>query len=433
VPMRYAFFHNVKGRYVRLRADQIRTELVNITIPVYPEYSFGSERLPRGIEYATRIVIEIGYYDGDLPRMIQDLLEQREGLGGATGKSEEKLIKDYFKGPLHFNKENEILRERDEEILIPHTDQKFKGEQVLRTITEGLRIPYEEKDILNIIPESINIPLCMRVEIQYKPSMLDYYYPYEGQRSLLNAEERGSLQSVKTIIVEDQESIKSFIDNINKGAATWLILRETNVAQVSCYREAEGVASFCIYDDDSVVAYERGRFVYPEITPGLRKLTPQINPFEIRIQCAANLRNLWHRLRLNYIARKTSPPSRMDSSDKTEISYPVPTDWCDSLMRACRTIKMWDQDIIEPHICPGTGENKRNLAKNYYAMNPNCKYDSPSDMVLLFETKAGWNQHGGPELFAFDNHDPKGGCVLLNDGTVKFIRTTEELQQLRWK
>jgi len=54
-------------------------------------------------------------------------------------------------------------------------------------------------------------------------------------------------------------------------------------------------------------------------------------------------------------------------------------------------------------------------------------------MVLLFETKAGWNQHGGPELFAFDNHDPKGGCVLLTDGTVQFIRTEEELHALRWR
>jgi hypothetical protein len=68
-----------------------------------------------------------------------------------------------------------------------------------------------------------------------------------------------------------------------------------------------------------------------------------------------------------------------------------------------------------------------------YAMNPNCQADSPKDMVFLFETKAGWNQHGGPELFTFDNHDPKGGLVLLNDGTVKFIRTEEELKQLRWK
>jgi hypothetical protein len=81
-------------------------------------------------------------------------------------------------------------------------------------------------------------------------------------------------------------------------------------------------------------------------------------------------------------------------------------------------------------------------------MNPNCKPNSPPDMVLLFETKAGttlrssdasslrstsWNQHGCPELFTFDNHNPRGGCVLLNDGTVKFIRTEKELNQLCWK
>ena len=60
--------------------------------------------------------------------------------------------------------------------------------------------------------------------------------------------------------------------------------------------------------------------------------------------------------------------------------------------------------------------------------------------------KTGWNQHGGPELFTFDNHDPKrsapdvlslgdsgGGCVLLNNGTVKFIRTKDELNALCWK
>ncbi|MDI6448547.1 hypothetical protein [Anaerobaca lacustris] len=66
-------------------------------------------------------------------------------------------------------------------------------------------------------------------------------------------------------------------------------------------------------------------------------------------------------------------------------------------------------------------------------MNAACEANSPPDMVRLFETKAGWNQHGGPELFTFDNHDPRGGCVLLNDGTVKFIRTEEELHALRWE
>jgi len=57
----------------------------------------------------------------------------------------------------------------------------------------------------------------------------------------------------------------------------------------------------------------------------------------------------------------------------------------------------------------------------------------PADGVLLFKTKAGWNQHGGPELFTFDNRNPRARLVLLNDGTVKFIRTEEELKQLRWQ
>ena len=90
---------------------------------------------------------------------------------------------------------------------------------------------------------------------------------------------------------------------------------------------------------------------------------------------------------------------------------------------------MLDYWIRKPLICPAMSKD----SKYYYAMNPSCNPDSPPEMVLLFETKAGWNQHGGPELFTFDNHDPKGGCVLLNNHKVKFIRTKEELHQLRWK
>jgi hypothetical protein len=87
-----------------------------------------------------------------------------------------------------------------------------------------------------------------------------------------------------------------------------------------------------------------------------------------------------------------------------------------------------DEEMMERFKCPAAGEGK-----SHYAMNPNCKRESPSDTVLLFETKAGWNQHGGPELFTFDNHELRGGCVLLKDATVKFISNEEELQQLRWK
>jgi hypothetical protein len=89
---------------------------------------------------------------------------------------------------------------------------------------------------------------------------------------------------------------------------------------------------------------------------------------------------------------------------------------------------MLDRFVTKPFKCPSTGEGKC-----HYGMNSDCTYDSPGDLVLLFEARAGWNQHGGPELFAFDNHDPRGGCVLLNDGTVRFVRTPAELRELRWK
>jgi hypothetical protein len=62
-----------------------------------------------------------------------------------------------------------------------------------------------------------------------------------------------------------------------------------------------------------------------------------------------------------------------------------------------------------------------------------CTKGSPADTLLLFETKAGWNQHGGPELFTFANHDPEGGCVVLNDSTVRFVRTEDKFKQLRRK
>jgi len=145
----------------------------------------------------------------------------------------------------------------------------------------------------------------------------------------------------------------------------------------------------------------------------------------LRVQCAADLKDLWHRLILYDRAEKRRLG---DSSSNSMIKYPKPTEWSEELARAYRILSKVEEFIMRPYECPSAG-----VGECHYAMNPNCQPDSSPDMVLLFETQDGWNQHGGPELFTFDNHDPKGGCVLLNDGTVKFIRTKEELQQLRWK
>ena len=55
-----------------------------------------------------------------------------------------------------------------------------------------------------------------------------------------------------------------------------------------------------------------------------------------------------------------------------------------------------------------------------------------ADVVLLFETKAGWNQFGGPELLTTEHHEGKGCNVLFNDGDVEFIKK-EQVGELKWK
>ncbi|HEC04201.1 MAG TPA: hypothetical protein ENI81_11765 [Phycisphaerales bacterium] len=157
----------------------------------------------------------------------------------------------------------------------------------------------------------------------------------------------------------------------------------------------------------------------------------RIRAIDLRIQCGANLAKHWRRLRRYGQAAHLENPSVVESFRV----YPPSSEWCDAMLRP------FDLGVFGPerrkkvlissgeiHLCPSA-----TVGNCHYAMNPSCKPDSLQDMVLLFETKGGWNKHSGPELFTFDNHDPKGGCVLLNDGTVKFIRTAEQLRRLRWK
>ena len=63
----------------------------------------------------------------------------------------------------------------------------------------------------------------------------------------------------------------------------------------------------------------------------------------------------------------------------------------------------------------------------HYAMNPNCYPNSPSDTVLLFETKDGWNQFGGKEILTKENHYGDGCNVLFNDGHCLFESNIEKL------
>ena len=260
---------------------------------------------------------------------------------------------------------------------------------------------------------------CTRLEIKYLPSTLGYFFMGHNIDNLLNLAEKKYIQSIETFVVTDASSIKNFASDISQGTFRGIQLlggkpAYSNPVHIACYRDEKQMVSFTVYGS-SMKTERKRKFEYPPGLPNLDKIEPnEIRPFRLRSDCALNLKRLYSAGSLGHRGVNFDPE---------------PNQWCDAILRDRRKTSYFDEKRKREALkCPSSIEGKC-----HYAMNPNSEPNSPGDMVLLFETKAGWNQHGGPELFTFDNHDPKGGCVLLNDGTVKFIRTEEELHALRWK
>jgi hypothetical protein len=384
-----------QARYVRLRRDESWSERIFMTVPVRCESeAIAGARQVRHVEFATRACIEIGYFDKDLTSM----------LGGA-------LHSDLSEG----------LRAREDEVLVGEVVGKSWGEQVMRATLDDVHIACQGRGY-SANPHPPSLPPCARMELRYRPSALEYFFPCEGQRRLLNAAEQAYLRSTEMVVVDDPEAMEALREDVSSGIPIRGIVRKRSAASLVCHGDGASGESFIIYNDESIVTEQGQRFAYFRGFPSLRKVTPQAQSLDYRVRCASNLKDLWHRF-LSY----HTPQSEVSLSSSGAIltQYPMPRGWCTALKAAC---PLTDYYAMKPFSCP-TAEG----GKCHYAMNRDCEPTSPGDTVLLFETTAGWNQHGGPELFTFDNHDPKGGCVLLNDGTVKFVRTKEELAQLRWK
>ena len=264
-----------------------------------------------------------------------------------------------------------------------------------------------------------NLSTCTRLEVRYPRSTLDYFVRATAlQQSILSPDERKHIQSIEFFAVNDIGSIKAFAHDVSQGSYDGYLWGRAfdadPVVSIIAYHDNKRVAAFTVLGD-LIVTDDKRVFQYPRGLPNVKIIEPaQMQPFKLRFECALNMGRLY-----------TSGALYR----KKVTSYPQPSQWCDFVIRE-RTNRSYVSDgaMNSCFKCPAASEGKCS-----YAMNPDCEPDSPDDMVLLFETKAGWNQHGGRELFTFDNHEPKGGCVLLNDGTVKFIRTKEEFQQLHWK
>lgn len=301
-------------------------------------------------------------------------------------------------------------------------------------------------------PSPPDLSECTRLEIQCPFNNPMLYFGFLRYEDIFNAQEKEFIHSCNTWVVKDVNVIKAFADDIGKGVSYGLKKGETSPGlKIICYRGDTRIKTLEVFHERVTVDYIF-EFRYPRNLPDTKILEPQkIQGFKPRFWCADSLRGLF---------------SHVSSSKKSkrDVSNFGPDIWCDAVVEYLRQnrIKRGDEPwrrtysdllIAKMFRCPNNieiavtnvnepgdrVEDTNSIDKEIqswvsdYAMNPNCKEDSPDDMVFLFEAKAGWNQHGGPELFTFDNHDPRGGCVLFNDHTIKFIRTEEELHNLRWK
>jgi hypothetical protein len=146
------------GCYVLLRSHQERTESVSLDLPVGPCRLYADGLSLPYSDHAGRLVLEIGFYDEDLPKLIRDILEMAEEVdcGHLEYNSKYTLafFARYFKGAwiaqlfggLSGFEEN-AYKEGSEEIRIPYSTysrENFGVEQVLRIEVDGVHIPYDE-------------------------------------------------------------------------------------------------------------------------------------------------------------------------------------------------------------------------------------------------------------------------------------------------
>jgi hypothetical protein len=413
------------GTYGCLLPGQSRIESLQFRLPVQSAQTFyGREPVGRDFVYAGKLALELGFYDSDVSNMVLEMLDKAERTHDPGG------LLAVLGGSLMFTLSNERIRDRDQTVNLSWNDRSVKPEQVLCVLAEDVNIPYASSRLMlgtetSPFPKPPDLGNCTRATVTYEPSMLEYFFPSVGQQSLLmSSEEREYLQRQKAIVVENAQQIQGLSNEI-RHAQSGGIVATGSTAHVVCYQDDKVLASFTLYGDHGFVMEDGQQFfsyTWARIESP-RAFAGPAQPFEVRADCAANLKNLWFRMRLCYRAEIAG-----QGGSSPAPKYPAPAEWCDGVVLAYEKKAVSRAQVMKPFKCPAAAQGK-----SHYAMNPNCLYGSPADMVLLFETKAGWNQHGGPELFTFDNHDPKGGLVLLNDGTVKFIRTEEELKQLRWK
>ncbi len=132
------------GRYVRLPHGQVREESLSFALPVRSRrvYARHAQEAGKALAYANRLLVDIGYYDEDLPCLIRRILDEAEG-GVSPWVFIPTLGREVHVETLYrLNRYNKDLNDADEPVIVPY--RALERESSIRLAAENLRIPFEE-------------------------------------------------------------------------------------------------------------------------------------------------------------------------------------------------------------------------------------------------------------------------------------------------
>jgi hypothetical protein len=92
--------------------------------------------------YANRVLVDIGYYDEDLPRLIRTILAEAEGSASSWVFIPTLGRELHVETLYQLNRYNEDLNDPDEPVIVPY--RALERESSIQLVAEGLRIPFEE-------------------------------------------------------------------------------------------------------------------------------------------------------------------------------------------------------------------------------------------------------------------------------------------------
>ena len=136
------------GTYVRIAPGASLADSVRIAVPVSPRFLYVSPDTTELAQTVTRLALEIGYYDADLPGIIRDIIAAAEKSGLTIWDVPPSLLDTYFRGlRLRVVLGDFDLVNKDPygqgRVSIRYSGRALTDEKVLRVDVNNVSIPYK--------------------------------------------------------------------------------------------------------------------------------------------------------------------------------------------------------------------------------------------------------------------------------------------------